>query len=140
VTVTDYEQGNITGDIMFFNRPAGSKLIDRGDPAVYDFTVGNFIKDGDWHELDLSAIVPAAAIGVLLKLSLEADTAGSGVSFRKHGNVNNKNMGILRQPVADSYHEGHIFTFCDAQGKVDYMVHLAVWTTLSIAVRGWFKR
>lgn len=118
--------------------PGDLSLVDRGDPAAYDFDTDDFIPSGNWRELDLSSIVPTGAIGVLMMLRFNSDYAYSEISFRKHGNSNDKNVGVLQQAFVDRMCVGNLFTFCDANRKVDYKLYPTTWNTLDVVVRGWY--
>ena len=66
---------------MFFSRPAGYKYIDRGDPDAFDITLIDIIADGDWRELDLSALVPKNAKRVRIHLALKTPTPSEQATF-----------------------------------------------------------
>jgi len=60
-----------------------SMFVDRGDPASVDFVYTDLTRDGAWHELDISAFIPAIARGVLIELDIESAHADNEVIFRK---------------------------------------------------------
>lgn len=78
---------------MFFIKPTGSRLVDRGDPAQYDFTFVDFNKDGSWHDLDLSGIIPLNTKWIVFKCRIKASAMGNTLLFRKKGYTN------VRTPV-----------------------------------------
>ena len=76
-------------------------FIDRGDPAVVDYGIADFTKDGFWYDLDLSAIVPAGATAVLLRVQYTAFAVGRYVKFRENGNANNTNASNIYAQAAN---------------------------------------
>lgn len=113
--------------------------VDRGDPAAVDFAVGALTTDGAWHDLDLSSIVPASAKAVILRAAIEDDAASSAFAFRKNGNSNAIN--IARQTTQVSGVTIHIpptIVPVDANRVVEYLATNTTWTTINIAVCGWF--
>jgi len=113
-------------------------FVDRGDPAAWDFSVGNLTTDGDYHDLDLSGILPEGAIAVVLGAYVSDDAAASYVLFREKGNNNGYNtFGIYTQVAGIAVQgEGHIR--CDANRAIQYRASNTTFTNISLLVRGWF--
>ena len=59
--------------------PEGAELVNRGDPDAYDFTLGDFIRDSAWHDLDLSAIIPVGTRAIIFNTQLQSTT--TNISF-----------------------------------------------------------
>jgi len=111
--------------------------IDRGDPAVLD--LDTFTCDGSWHELDLSAIIPAGAKAVLLRLTIRDDAVGSYLRFRKTGSANAINRSIIRTQVSMVYKNADMVVALDDNRKIEYSS--AAGTTFvssDLAVGGWW--
>lgn len=113
-------------------------FIDRGDPAAYDFVKTDLTLDDAWHDMDLSSIVAAGAKAVLICGHLEGAAVDWKIIFRKKGNTNEINhcgMDTLRAGV--ERHRSCIVAV-DAARVMQYKADSEAWTTLSLAVRGWW--
>lgn len=104
------------------------KYVDRGDPAEVDFTQADLTLDDAWHELDLSAIVPAAGANHLVHLKALATIT---IAFREVGNINTINV----TPEATGMHADS-WVMLDANRKIEYMTSAGMIGTLT--VRGWW--
>ncbi|MCJ7777741.1 MAG: hypothetical protein MUP16_05450 [Sedimentisphaerales bacterium] len=113
-------------------------FVDRGDPAAFDFTVVNFTCDNEWHELDLSAIVPAEATAVILKLQLKTAAVAKYIYFRKNGNVNPYNSSFLATQVTNLWVGNDLIIALDTNKKVSYIATAYAWTAINVTVAGWF--
>jgi len=128
--------GPIRGiDMVLYKRPS---FVDRGDPNAHDFTKINFVTDGTWHDLDLSAIVPAGAVAVMLKLQINATAANKLVYFRKNGNVQPFNVSFLATQVPNIWNGDDLIVALDTDRKVEYLIHIATWGSINLTVSGWF--
>jgi len=112
---------------------------DRGDPAAYDRTVGNFTTDGTWRTWDLSGIVPAGATAVLLRIRLSDDAVGTYIRFRKNGNSNATNRGEVITQVAGVTLMQEVIVACDAGRVIEYYGRNVAFVLLSVLVAGWWK-
>lgn len=113
------------------------ELIDRGDPAAFDFIETALTQDMAWHDLDLSAIVPADASWVLLRiLAKHTSTIAGAILFRKNGNANTvavETADVVKINV-DCFTQ--LLVPCDSSQVIEYM-YPANLTDLQIAVLGW---
>lgn len=108
--------------------------VDRGDPAGVDKIVGDFTLDGNWHDLDLSGIVPAGTKAVYLTVTLAA-VAGNYIYFRKNGNVNTANvLGISSVVLAATM--GSFVVPCDSSRVIEYAGAAAA--LCNLVVSGYF--
>ena len=100
----------------------GSTFVRRVAGSNYDKVIGDFVTDGNWHTLDLSAILPAAAYGkqVQLRISLLDDAAGTVVQFQKPGEANHRDAArIATQAInIETYQDIHII--CSDTGTIGY--------------------
>jgi hypothetical protein len=113
--------------------------VDRGDPAAFDFAVGDLTTDGAWHDLDLSSIVPASAKAVIIKVAIEDNAAGNAFAFRKNGNSNAFNIARQATQVADvTIHMPPTIIPVDTNRVIEYLATSTTWTTINIQVCGWF--
>lgn len=111
---------------------------DRGDPAGNDFTKVDLTTDGNWHDLDLSSIVPEHAKAVLLYYRFRSNTVDSYVSFRENGNVNTFNKEQGRIPVAGTVQDRTGIVSLDTNRKIEYRIQNIVWDFIDIVIRGWW--
>jgi hypothetical protein len=121
----------------YFNG-GGMQLVDRGDSAGYDFTLSNFTTDGNWHDLDLSAIVPDGVRAVILGVNFTTEPAGSFMMFRKKGNVNEFNVGITRIENSNNENNSEPLIFLDTSRKIQYKTSNLTFEEIKIIVKGWF--
>lgn len=111
---------------------------DRGDPAAYDWTLAELIEDGAYHDLDLSAIVPAGAKAVSLFVLYKASATAMAVRFRKNGNTNANNRGQVTSAVANLPITGDITVACDNNRVIEYFLSSPQTTLCIITVKGWW--
>lgn len=115
-----------------------TSFVDRGDPASWDFSTGDFITDGAWHELDLSAIVPAGAKAVSLRLKVTDELTVIGAKFRKAGNSNSLNIFDIITGVSNYAIVEHGCVALDENRKVEYNFFNTTWTEIYVIVKGWW--
>jgi len=123
---------------MFFSRPAGHKLVYRGDPDTIDFVKNDFTCDETWRELDLSGKIPINAAAVMADLSITANAAGCGVIFRKKGNVNDINISGLRSSVIDVNIRGIVLLWPNADCIIEYFGDNYTYSVLTLIITNWF--
>lgn len=113
--------------------------VDRGDPATWDFVQGDFITDGEWHELDLSSIVPEGVRTIHFIALIRDDIIGSLVQLREKGNVNPYTKFMIRTQTAGMTICGDGIISCDVNRKIEYYATATTWNQIILQVRGWFK-
>jgi len=113
-------------------------FVNRGDSGAYDFTLANLITDGAWRDLDLSAIVPAGALAVLLLILLKDDSAFSLVSLRRNGNTGTIAISRCYIQVADTYTGMDRIVALDAGRVIEYATTNTTFNDISILVKGWW--
>lgn len=112
--------------------------VDRGNAPAYDFVMGDFVKDGAWHDLDLSSIVPAGAKGVALHLIMAASTISEAVWFRKKGYPDLYNTSVTYVQVAGLINSADKVVALDENRIIEYMITPDTWYTLSVHVKCWW--
>jgi len=112
--------------------------VDRGDPAAMDYVKTDLTIDGAWHDLNLSAIVPAGAKAVLLRTSLQSGAATDKIRYRKNGNTNEINACGCESLRANVARTRLGVTAIDANRVIEYNADNIAWTTLELVVRGWW--
>ena len=112
--------------------------VGRGDPTTNDFSQANLTTDETWNELDLSAIVPAGAVSVYIKVYMQDDAANTLLDFRKAGNSNARNTQKIRTQVANVGVDNNFIVDCDAARKIEYYGTNTAIDAIAIVVCGWF--
>jgi len=123
---------------MFFTRPAGVKYVDRGDPENYDFVYTDLIRDGAFHDLDLSGIIPKGRPLLIVRLSLRTGTGIGSVWFKPKGMTYDKNSSTVYTQLQDVIYSLDISVYPNADGFIEYYVSGDVFNIINIIVRGWF--
>lgn len=111
---------------------------DRGDPADFDYDIGDFTRDESWYDLDLSSIVPAGVKVVSLMCRVNSAGAGRWIMFRKNGNVNNISQSRVVAQVANVSNFQDLIVACDTNRVIEYRVTAAGFTDLDLVVKGWW--
>jgi hypothetical protein len=70
--------------------------------ASYGFTIGSFTRDGAWHDLDLSSILPAGTTSFWCRCIIEADAASKGFGLRENGQTGDSDAHFAFTQVADT--------------------------------------
>jgi len=112
--------------------------IDRGDPAIFDFLKTDLTQDGAWHELDLSAIVPAGAVAVNVHLTIEHVDVHRAAFLRKHGNANNFGIVGQRTQVSNKTIEKDGCVAISSDRKIDYFFEAPAWLIITMTITGWW--
>lgn len=116
---------------------SGDTFTDRGDPAAWDFTISNFTRNGAWHDLDLSGIVPVSTKAVYICVVVIASSPAKSVMFRKNGNSNEYNKYHLITQAANIRIDGFGWVACDSNYIIEYLVTDTTVSTINFLVRGW---
>ena len=114
-------------------------FVDRGDPSAWDWTHATLTTDGNWHDLDCSAIVPTGTKVIYFRMYLQDDVAGSYLFLRKKGNSGTYNAAGLRVPAANADIEGNSWVSCNSSRMVQYMASNVAFTVVGLLVRAWHK-
>lgn len=115
-----------------------TSYVDRGDPAAEDYTAATLTKDGAWHELDLSAIVPAGAKAITFGLVVLTSTIDSAARFKRFGNLNDKAITGINTQVSNIAFVGDLTVAVNAARKISYFFSNVVWIITNITVKGWW--
>jgi len=111
--------------------------VDRGDPADNDFEIGDLTADNNWHDLNLSGIVPAEAKAIHLTCVIESTLKEKFARFRKKGNINAANVLINRAQIAGVRHHTDGFVACDSNRTIQYFIQSPEINDINLSVRGW---
>ena len=112
--------------------------VDRGDVSTYDFTTLDFTCDGNWHDLDLSSILPKGNILLRFELLIEDNAINSLIEFRNNGNVNDINVTALRTQVSNIPTNNNMHVLCDSNRLIEYRCTNTTWSAITLVVLGWF--
>lgn len=113
-------------------------FVDRGDPASVDYDIDDLTRDSNWHELDISAIVPYGATCILFTLTVRATVAGNHFIIRDADNVNGVNTSGVRTQVANIRKKADLSCPCSANRKIDYFLTAGNWNLIFLTVKGWW--
>jgi hypothetical protein len=113
-------------------------FVDRGDPAAYDFTQPDITIDEAWHDLDLSAVVPAGAIAVFFSALLNVTGVGSTLLFRPNGQANQINRSQIVIQAANVNFGQDMIVALDSGRIIEYLASGGAFTSISIIIRGWW--
>lgn len=114
-------------------------FTDRGDPAAADKIASGLIIDSAFHDWDLSAIVPAGATSVLLRVVANNTSASATLLLRKNGNSNSANVTRLDTQVANIYVFADAVVPCDSNRIIEYYVANSGTWNITLTVAGWWK-
>ena len=123
---------------MDFLKHRGHRVVDRGDPAAYDYTAGTLTTNNAWHDLDLSSIIGKNAVGVLLAVVIKSPTINALVSFRKKGNSNIINIASQYIHIVNQLIVSEFFVSVVNNGTIQYKAWDVTWTNLDIVVKAYF--
>jgi hypothetical protein len=128
---------NLQDDIDdFLNNEAG--FFDRGDPTAVDFAVGDLTTDSTWNDLDLSSIIDAGAVAVVLSVTIEDGATESTLDFRKNGNSNAIAIASISTQVVDVPCSSTLTVALDSNGVIEYRGSNLTFSTINITVLGWW--
>jgi len=123
---------------MFFSKPAGYKLVDRGDFDSIDFQEGSFTIDSLWHNLDLSSIIPVNAKFVVLFWKSENSVADVTAYLAGEGITQYFNNFTIKS-ISNTNDSCHQFILRIGDNSViQYQINnTGVWI-ITLNVVGWF--
>lgn len=113
-------------------------FVYRGDPAAFDFEIGDFTKDGAWHDLDLSAIIPENSKGVALFIILRATAVGRYIALRRGGQTNSSNQTYMLVQVAGVMFTLDVIVPIDSNRIIQYKIHAGVDQRCDLTVKAWW--
>jgi len=113
------------------------KYVNAGDVVGFDKTLNDFTRDSGWHELDLSAIVPAGTVLVHCRVRLYADASKMVTEWKEWGNAQNKNVARVFAHAGSGDWGRSFWVACDTDRSIAYMIQTGSWTNIDFVVRGW---
>lgn len=115
-----------------------NSYVDRGDPGPFDFFQANFTIDSAWHELDLSAIIPAGPSATLMRFFVRPPVINMTIELRERGDANVAAIAVLRTTVGMVWHDALLIVGLDSTRIIEYKITAGVWAGLFAAVNGWW--
>ncbi len=125
----DYLLKHFTQAVGYYNR---------GDPAIFDWELSDLIADNNWHDLNLSAIVPAGATIVRFSVLHSATSTSARIMMRQNGNANNFNIASMRCQVGSLNQDETFLVSPDADRIIEYRIVGGFTTFLRLTVCGWW--
>lgn len=125
---------------MFFRRRAGHKYIDRGDVAAVDFPVTDFVTDGNWHDLDLSAKIGKGVKLVRFYFFAFSEMGIVILELKQGGNANDFNIDALQAPEQGVPLRGSVTASTNAAGIVQYKLPDITYIYLFANIQGYFEK
>lgn len=122
---------------MFISRKGGLSYVARAEQTAYDYDQTSLTKDGAWHDLDLSAIIPASAKLVLLRVGASYTAGGSYFRIGKQGDTNSFSVVNVATQVANIINEQTALVPVVNQ-KIRYWCTAVSFSSLRLLVLGWF--
>lgn len=114
-------------------------FVNRGDPSAADFVLSGLTTDGTWRNLDLSSILPVGVLAIILKVIINAASQGRDFSFRKDGNVNSINAGIVGIQVSSVSFFAIVIVAVPPSRIIEYKATNATWAFVNLTVMGWWR-
>lgn len=116
-----------------------TRIVNRGNTASWDFLAGDFVKDGNWHELSLAGIIPTGTIAVLMRAHIDVSATGYGFWMGHADETGDINCFSIRPQVAGLGKTTEGIVFVNAARRIRYKADAApTWSGLGVAVKGWF--
>jgi hypothetical protein len=114
-------------------------FVDRGDPAAWDYTIGDFTADAAWHEKSLAAkITDADATRVLLYVQIRDTVAGQTIYLRNADNSNAYNAAQGHTQVSGVYSDLNCEVVLSSTQAIEYNIAAGM-DICNMMVRGWWK-
>ena len=109
--------------------------VSRGTVSAADLANASITKDASFHDLDLSAIVPAGAVSVVLFVEVTDTSANTNFIFRQKGDTGTI-QPTMRVQVANVYAMGQVEVTLDSDRVIQYNLNAAS-ATANVTVLFW---
>ncbi|GAH79786.1 unnamed protein product [marine sediment metagenome] len=113
-------------------------FIDRGDPITHDYDREDLELDFNWHDINLSAIVPTGAKAVALYTYIATTAAQKSIQFRKKSNTHTENISRIETQAGNLTIPADLIVACDENQIIQYKATIGVWLILIITIKGWW--
>lgn len=100
----------------------------------WDYTLSDFITDGDWHTLTLA--VPSTTEAVLLRIRMKNTKVGSKIIFKEAGNTNGINVAAVKIQAGTTQTDTERTAFLNSDFQLEYLItDNPTWTQLDVCIR-----
>jgi hypothetical protein len=112
----------VSGGIITAATAGSAANITLREGAAVDYTEASFTQDGAWHDLDLSAVLPAGTKMFWARVVVNADAAGKVFYLRKNGNTGSSDVHAIPTQVAGLTNQADVGPVgVDSSRVVEYM-------------------
>lgn len=105
------------------------------------YTYDSFTKDGTWHDLDLSAHLPAGTTMFWARAIVKAGTTSANLYLRKNGNTAMSDVHAISTQAANVNHQADVGPVgIDANRVVEYQCSAnpgASWTDIQLVIQSY---
>ena len=119
-------------------KPHGTQFLKKPDQQTYDFTLTDFTRDYQYHDLDLSAKVPAGAKAVMLWGAYKSDTPDCEANFAQNVHTGEYLKDIFFQHVANIGTTLDSTIPLDGDRIIQYRFSNVTYQYINISVVGWW--
>lgn len=117
----------------------GHTIVYRGTVANPDFEAGDLTRDGSYHELDLSSIIPVGSFAALITTRVKCNAVGDYITLIHPDDSGNERSAFWTEVnVLNKYGSCYGIVFCNAARIIKYKVTAGV-TILQVHICGWIK-
>jgi len=116
----------------------GQRFFAKTDQESYDFLKTDLTTDYQYHDLDLSSIIPPGTVAVLMWGAFKGDVAHAEVNLTRAGYSGNYLKALFFQPIVN---EGFGFSAIipvSPDRKIKYRISNVNWVYVNLNIVGWF--
>ena len=104
-----------------------------------DFVLADFTTDGEWHELDLSSILPEDAKLIDVYVHIQDNLVGNFFTLKSYGEVNSYNVIEVHSEVANTENDTEGFLYVGDKRIIQYKATDTVFTNIKLTIRGYWS-
>lgn len=123
---------------MFATQNAGHKFVAREPITDYDFDDENLIFDNDYHDLDLSSIVPKGNILLLIQYKMGYENSNKYLKLRKKGYTTDYEAFVVAVTNGVLTNRGFCLIECNADRVIECNLSPDTDHFTGLIVQGWF--
>lgn len=116
----------------------GLQIMKKPDQQSYDFILSDFTRDYQYHDLDLSGIIPAGTKLVLLWGAFKSDTPDCEGNFAQSGHTGEYLKSLYFEPVANIGCTMDCLIPVDSDRKIQYRFSNVTYLYINLSVVAWF--
>lgn len=113
-------------------------FVDRGNALDYDWKLGDFTTDNNWHDLDVWFAVPTNAKGILLECKIKTNIIGSNVQLRSNAYASSYNIAALIAQVAGVRVANNMIVAHAGDQLIEYRASNVIWADIFLTIRGYW--